>query len=238
MLKRLFDSGSIRVLMPILCFAFMVAAIAAAQEGGSETTARKHSLKDGAWALQFQLGSAFSRRGYEDVILSAKHHLSDAVALKFGLGLEGSLSFGNRDYEDRFDEDRESIMIESGLIFYKSPGFGPYIFLGAGPFLSFSRYYHKSEDTRYYDGEFRRYYSISDLKTFSFGVSGVLGAEWFATEVISLTAEYGCSFEYEFRATRSEFTNLKFDQVITNKYHENTFGLDLKRVLMGLSVYF
>ena len=65
-----------------------------AQDIETQSEKSENSLKDGAWALQFLLGSAFSRRSSQGIAFCGKYHLSDTKAVRVGFDLGGSFSFG------------------------------------------------------------------------------------------------------------------------------------------------
>ena len=250
MLKRSFNSGCIRVLIAVFCFATMVVPIATAQEGESNTPAPKHSLKDGAWALQFQLGSAFSRRGYDGIVISAKYHLTKRSAIRLGIDINGDIHFGGHTshrgtppddtlYSSSRDNiNREGIKLISEYIKYTQIDPKLHFFLGIGPTFGFSHFKSKSESRYTYlqEPESRTY--ISKTYNWSLGISGVLGAEWFPTKRISVIAEYGVSFDYRYQIRRSEVIGDAPTKSSRNRNHMNYFALDLLAAKIGIAVYF
>lgn len=243
-----FQPNIAKCLVIAICCVCIVAPITSAQEGNSEAGSRAHSLKDGAWALQFQFGSAFSSRGYEDIVISGKYHLSDGTAIRIGIDLDGSVRFGNsnryfpkgdslRDTNE-FDYDRFGFDLLSEYILYSQPISNIHIFYGAGPLVKFYRDFRKDSYLNYINGEYRTSERETVLNNWSFGVSAVLGAEWFATKRISLIAEYGAEFEYSYITRETKTSDSDEGEYSEFKFHENAFDLDLKRVKMGIAIYF
>ncbi len=249
MSKSLFKSGCLRVITAAFCFAIMIAPIATAQKGESDTPAPKHSLKDGAWALQFQLGSALSRRGYDGIIISAKYHLTKGSAIRLGIDINGDIQFGGHTSHygippddtlytsSRNNMNREGINLLSEYVKYTQIDPQLHFFLGAGPTFGFSHYKSERNDRRTYPPEPKRPRYISEEYNWSLGISALLGAEWFPTKRISFMAEYGVSFDYAYAIRKSEYTTdegVKFDR---SRYHMNYFTLDLLSAKIGIAVY-
>ena len=249
MLKRSFDSGCIRLLMAVFCSAFMIAPIAAAQEGESDAPAPKHFLKDGAWALQFHLGSAFSRRGYEGIVISAKYHLTKGSAVRLGIDINGDIHFGGHTSHrgtapddtlyssSRDNMNREGINLISEYIKYTQIDPQLHFFLGTGPTFGFWHRKSKSNDWRTYPPEPERHTYISKEYNWSLGISGVLGVEWFPKKRISLLAEYGVSFEYLYLLRKSEYIGDPRVKYNKSRYRSNYFMLNLLEAKIGIAVY-
>ncbi len=250
MSKSLYNSGCITVLIAVIYFATMVVPIASAQEGESDVPAPKHSLKDGAWALQFQLGSAFSRRGYDGIVISAKYHLSKGSAIRLGIDINGDINFGgNTTHRGTPPDDTlytssrntmnvEGIELISEYIKYTQIDPKLHFFLGTGPTFGFSYFKSKREVWFTYLPEPKRRTYTSNVYNWSLGISGVLGAEWFPTKRISFIAEYGVSFDYRYQIRKSEVIGDAPPESIRNRDHVNYFALDLLAAKIGIAVYF
>ena len=79
-----------------------------------------------------------------------------------------------------------------------------------------------------------------DVDSRAVGVSGVLGAEWFATKQISFVAEYIMSLEYQSTkqkriGTRQGYYGLETSE---SEYASPSFRYDLALAKFGFSVYF
>lgn len=246
---NLFKSCCNRVITAVFCLAIMIAPIAAAQQGESETPTRKHSLKDGTWALQLQLGSALSRRGYERVVFSAKYHLTKRSAIRLGIDINGNIHFGGHTSHygmppddtlytsSRNNMNLEGINLKSEYLKYTQIDPQLHFFLGTGPIFGFSHRKSERNDRRTYPTEPKRPRYISEEYNWSLGISALLGVEWFPTKRISFMAEYGVSFDYAYAIRKSEYTTdegVKFDR---SRYHMNYFTLDLLAAKIGIAVY-
>jgi len=249
MSKSLFKSGCINVLSAVFCFAIITAQIATAQEGESGAPPPKHSLKDGAWALQFQLGSAFSRRGYEGIVFSAKYHLTKRSAIRLGIDINGHIHFGGHTSHhgippddtlytsSRDNMNLEGINLKSEYLKYTQIDPKLHFFLGTGPTFGFSHRKSKRNDCRTYPPEPKRPRYISEEYNWSLGISALLGAEWFPSKRISFIAEYGVSFDYTYAIRKSEYTTDERVNFNRSRYHMNYFTLDLLAAKIGIAVY-
>lgn len=249
MSKSLYNSGCINVLIAVFCFAILSAPIATAQQGESDASAPKHSLKDGAWALQFHLGSAFSSRGYDGIVISAKYHLTKRSAIRLGIDINGDIQFGSYTSHygippddtlytsSRNNTNLEGITLKSEYIKYTQIDSRLHFFLGTGPTFGFSHRKSERNYRRTYSPEPKRPRYISEEYYWSLGISALLGVEWFPTKRISFMAEYGVSFDYAYSIRKSEYTTdegVRFDQ---SRNHMNYFTLDLLRAKIGIAVY-
>ena len=250
MSKGLFNSGCIRALMAVFFFTIMFPPIVAAQEGESGTPGPKHSLEDGAWALQFGFGSALSRRSFGEPDFSVKYHLSDRRAVRLGIGVDGLITFGNNDrhsgqtkpdsleYAREFDSNGQDFELTAEYIFYSSPGSNIHILWGAGPLLEYHRRFEKTMTANYRPDGIHRHTYETKTNTWAFGISGALGAEWFFLRRVSIFAEYGIELEYRYTDRKMTGTSRDEGSQTEDKAHTNTFDLDLKTSKIGLSVYF
>ncbi len=242
--------AALGVILPIIVLSLLLPLeMAAAQKSDTEAPSPKHSLRDGAWALQFGL-PAFSRGGYNDPELSIKYHLSDRGALRIGMEIEGVISFGNSDNyrgEDEpdsminyteFDTDRQGFRLDLQYTSYGPSTSNLHLFWGAGPLIDFFRGKEKSESVSYgYYGQRRTSVEYNSTQ-WAFGLSGAIGAEWFLSTRVSLVAEYGISLEYRYYTRESNAVSYYYEESYSrNKYHNNSFDLDLRESKIALSVY-
>jgi hypothetical protein len=250
MSKSLFNSGCTTMLIAVFCFAIMIASIASAQEGESDAPAPKHSLKDGAWALQFQLGSAFSQRSYDDVVIFAKYHLSDKGAIRLGIDIDGDRDFGTLSSHrgkppddtlyssSRHNMNRQGVNLISEYIKYTQIDPQLHFFLGAGPTFGFFRSKWEDNQRATYPPIPRSSIRKWEQYDWSVGISGVLGAEWFPTKRIGVIAEYGVSFDYRYQMRKSEIIGDSPTKSSRYREHMNYFSLDLLAAKIGIAVYF
>ncbi len=250
MSKSLFKARCITVLIAVFYSAIMTASIATAQEGESDAPAPEHSLKDGVWALQFQLGSALSRRGYESMVISAKYHLTNRSAIRLGFDISGYIQFGGHTghrgmppddtlYSSSRDNiNRERINLLSEYVKYTQIDPKLHFFLGAGPTFGFSHYKSDRNDRRTYPPEPKGPRSTSEDYNWSLGISALLGAEWFPSKRISFIAEYGVSFDYTYALRKSEYTTDEGVYFNRSRSHTNNYSMNLLAAKIGLAVYF
>ena len=250
---------------PVLFFAFvgvfLVSSFAFAQDFDSLPRVEKkrpNSLKPGAWALQFQFSDNFrSFSGLQGFGVSVKYHFSRTNALRFGVG--GSLSTSNFDHDARSFQadtvrqkriggskgDGQSVDFAAQYVIYVAPQADVTFFFGSGPLVRFAHSEYDNEDSfSYGTSNGTRYYS-SEEDRWNVGLSALSGAEWFATESISLHAEYGLSLEYQSASRVSKGIENSFDPyygVRSFSYEAETSGhsvrFNLATVKFGLSVYF
>ncbi len=221
-----------------------------AQETEKQPQKSENSIKDGAWALQFQLGSAFSRRSSVGYAISGKYHLSDSKAVRIGFDIDGSFSFGknvNRggdvpddtlfSYDDS-DYSLQDIEMTLEYLSYKPINDDISLFLGTGPIFGFRHNKSSVIGGWYYRQEFRTFTNTNEYYSWNFGISTVLGVEWFPTKRISIVADYGASFKYSYVLRKTVRTNKNPDEIDRIRYHNNYFSANLHSTRMGISVYF
>ena len=247
---------------PVLFFAlarvFLISSLTFAQNSDSLhpiEKKRSNSLAPGAWALQFQITQDFTLNAFQGVLLSAKKHFSGKSAVRFGLGLSASMSDADNFFEQRnidtirqireneSEANSRSFDIAFQYLVYPSPAARVNLFLGTGPFVrhSHSRVESEADDALFDTITFNySYRNVSESNRWSVGAGGLLGAEWFATRVFSLHAEYGLTLEYTSTESRSTYTDFYTGIPITRRYESNQNGLTVgpSMVKFGLSVYF
>lgn len=192
---------------------------------------RANSLEDGAWALQFGIeGDFLSVNSYSGGV-SVKRHFSPRSALRAGI----SASAGDTERDDRDTDavdDASSWSTGLNLAYqrYINPDADAVLYWGVGPAFN---YFHSSYNTSLGD-------SLSSERTserWSVGADAMLGAEWFATRVISFHAEYFAGFDY-FSETESLETNVNGSLVSRQIDREGWSTSLTSAVRFGLSVYF
>ena len=222
-------SGSKAFLTVLLFFCVFPALVASAQPGGGP-----HALHDDSWALQFSIGPDFTVRSFEGSTLSVKRHTSAEHAWQVGLSLDGNFLHSTMQEADSVGEESNStdlrVQLTARYLTYPLLEAGRQresiqLFAGAGPLVSYDRDVHSTQD---FDHKRRR-------TSFDVGASGVLGAEWFLKERLSLSAAYESSLAYSrthIRDTRED------DPEGSVKRTSSGVRLNAGGVLFGLSVYF
>jgi hypothetical protein len=192
------------VLLVLACLVIPSIVIGAPADSSAVKNTRPNSLQAGAWAIQFTAIDGFSGGG-----ALIKRHRNPGHA--FRLGLEFSLDSRSGD----FTEDTTSVAVGKGTVendyfnvnaslisqHYLNLQAPAHVYLGVGPFVSFSEYHNEEEMVVL--GERRA--RSNDRDTLRVGAILILGAEWFASRSLSLAVEYGVSAGYA--SSVEEFSN-------------------------------
>ena len=232
------------IAVPLLCT--LLAASALAQESEEAHNNRNNSLTKGAWAFQFEIvGDLFNLdlRNLFGTTLALKKHTSNSSALRIGLGLGFNLSDQDRTSEQDgdtviqsdYDRNNQSVNIVIQKIFYPAPTADVNFFYGLGPLASFN--HNKTTEERPSPTR----WTSSETYSWSVGVTGVLGVEWFPTRSISLLAEYGSDIQYEWQERKNKSLRTYPDDATVLSISEDkykNFSLGTSSVKVGLSVYF
>jgi opacity protein-like surface antigen len=214
----------------------------------SQTT-DSHSLTEDSRALQFQISSNFTLSPFQGATLSYKHHLQPSSALRIGLdlsfndeGSDGAQQNFNNDTLSSTDNttlDQSSFVIRlnTQAIWYSETSSEISFFYGTGPFLGYSRY--RQNDERIFSpvgSSQSKSSSEGKGTTWSVGLTGLAGVEWFVSQSISLHGEYGLSLGYFWSKGESTFSttgNRSSSEGTTTSRQLSSNG-----VRFGLSVYF
>jgi hypothetical protein len=211
----------------LLCYAPAVSA----DEGEME---RHNSLIAGSWSLQFRITDDFQLSSFQGATVSAKRHLSDGRAIRFGASLSGSFtdeehrsideSADSTTFEYTTDENQQYVRFDVQYMIYPSPMKKLNVFFGVGPLFELSR------------GETSGLGQWRLNKIWRFGLSGVLGVEWFATKRISFISEYSSSLTYDYLTTERTFS-IGDSSNYRNEDERQTLSFSYKSIRFGLSLY-
>ena len=192
---------------------------------------------DGKFALQFQISDNFNLTNFQGTTFSGKYHFSNKDALRLGL----SLDFGDAKLDgqtNQYDtvnvakinatQNSFGFILKAQYIRYLVETNAIAFFSGVGPFFS----YNKTTNETNSEGtpEDRNYKNTTD--GYSVGLDLLLGVEWFFTNNMSLSAEYGLNLMYRSR------TNSFESEVTSGSTHETTYGITGNKINFGFSVYF
>ncbi len=219
--------------------------IASTAETSAQETKGVSELTDGAWALQFQIGSNFDLRSFEGTTISLKKFTGRSSAWRTGLSF--SLRTQDDDLSGYIDTtispvrtvDNNTFSIDAVIqrIFYTAPRSKTAFFFGVGPTGGY-RHGKLSQRTDYTDGRFTS--SERKENSWSVGLSTVMGVEWFLRRNLSLLAEYGMVIDYTHNKRTT--TNVTYDLVRTRVSVDETvskvFAFDDQAVKLGVSLYF
>lgn len=190
-------------------------------------------------ALQFQIDENFTLKDFQGALISFKKHLGNSRALRVGLSTGFQLNTLNSEVyhpEDtlssvrKIDDHDFSLGIFSQYLFYSKSNSGIQFFWGAGPTIGYSR---KTSDI-----ENKISNNIIDKAGYveyhiQGGLSGVMGVEWLFRENMSLSAEYGMYFSYNY----SKFKTTQNDKIKSENINKS-WRLGSNSIKFGLSIYF
>ncbi len=215
----------------------------------AETSAQEkkgvRDLTDGAWALQFQIGSNFDLRSFEGTTISLKKFTGQSSAWRTGLSFD--LRTQDDDESGYIDTtiipvrtvDNNSFSIDAVVqrIFYTAPRSKTAFFFGVGPT---GGYHHAKLSQRidYTNGGFAS--NERKENSWSAGLSTVMGVEWFLRRNLSLLAEYGMVIDYTHnkRTTTSVTYDLVRTQVSEQEIISKRFQFNDQAAKLGVSLYF
>ncbi len=240
----------------VVCLAVSLAAAPAVSQTADPDSSkvdmpRENGLHPGMWALMFQIDEDIVPKAFDGMTFALKRQGSrkSSLRLAFTLGLSVNETEGESQYyrEDtlRYDSDetRKTNGMEFAveLMYVRYPWPDSYInaFWGLGPVVSFSRSKTESDRTREepgYDSYEDYFYFLNE--SWSAGLKGIIGVEWFATRRISFHAEYQCVLRYRSVYRETEEVRASYDVKdigeSTSKYWE-FYG---RGALFGISLYF
>lgn len=186
-----------------------------AQGDAPPDTVSAKTVCGGIWAVQFQLTQNFTLAPFQGALLSLKRHWSPATAIR--MGLDGTLSVVEQQDETRrstadttvshgkrqVDDRRHQMGVIVQYVQYRSPRASVSLFWGTGPLMRWGRTSVETTDGDTVGTASSTRRATSTNRTWSAGVSGVLGTEWWVTPRLSVLAEYGIAVEYESGRTKS-----------------------------------
>jgi len=227
----------------MLFFALLAAMVAIP----TKTPARENSLKKDKWALQFEIDRDFDLSGFQGNTLSIKKHTADTRAYRFGISFfldySDTESFNILNDSIFYPTVRvgESRRVDINLqkIYYANTAASVNLFYGMGAVLSFQHGENESETLNRARTQLR--YSKFTSNSWATGLTGILGAEWFFADNMSLLGEYNTTAKY-INSKREDVTRIIGSGVILNSSFTETktesFRISSSSVKFGLSVYF
>jgi hypothetical protein len=225
---------------------------ASAQDSAEESP--KHSLRPGAWALEFDvrpsLSGSFGAAG-----IAAKRHFTTRSALRFGflVGISGADAEGERTVDRAFPYDTTqttgeieaytdrrdvSLFLHLSRFLGVRDRFG--VILEAGPTARWI-----SEEFGYVDvypapqGTYRR---AGDRDSWSYGWDMVAGFEWFFSRRLSLAGRFGATAlltdtdqteAYEFYNPNDGYWDRRLDTT-----HSEGFSVQTTATVISFTAYF
>ena len=224
-----------------------IAVLAAIVTIPSETSARENSLKKDKWALQFEIDRDFDLSGFQGNTLSIKKHTADNRAYRLGftffldIGDSETLRILNDTIllprERDFNSRRFNFSFQK--IYYASTDASVNLFYGIGTAFSFQHSNNESVSFNRSLTQVRINNSTNDL--WSAGMTGIIGAEWFFAENMSLLGEYNTVAKYTRSNREDESRIIESGVILGSSFSESktdSFRISSSSVKFGLSVYF
>ena len=217
--------------IPLVALCLSFAALVAFPEPGFAQEGRDHSLAPGAWALQFRILDNFQLGTFEGTMLSIKRHSSAANAIRLGVGtsLFGSdqTDSDTTSFAPQREQSSTEVTLQLQYMHYPSPGSDVNVYLAVGPEFALRRQSVTDELAATEREQVDRSWSA--------GVEGNLGLEWFPFRSVGIHAEYGAQVEFSSITSTLEFT----DPVLTDRELEiDRWSFGGTGVTFGASVYF
>ncbi|GJQ61338.1 MAG: hypothetical protein SCALA702_03910 [Melioribacteraceae bacterium] len=190
----------------------------------------------GKFALMFQVGSNFSLRTFEGSTISAKYQISNVSSVRFSLSTN---FFGDDTKQDairadtlysKLDEERNFSNLDLSIYYlqklrsFDDIGF----YVGVGPFVRLKNTFTKLNETQP-----EMQFEGTDINN-SYGVSFIVGVEWFVKKNISFLAEYSSSYFYSTSQDYQPSTSYTYSW--NTKSSEWAFSSNGAKI--GLSLYF
>ncbi len=212
--------------LSILIISFSIVFSARAQDSVSE----RNSLRAGAWAMQFGISSNFKLASFQGSTFSVKYQLSERHALRAGITINGNTNNGSssttRYIADSLaslspadnSSDAANVSFVVQYLWYRNPSGPVHIYFGLGPSISYTSSHSSSSSsdlrTDYYYDTVYNYFQYSaqvanksNSKQWGIGLTGAMGVEWFASQWLSICAEYSEGIQYFWRSSSSTFDN-------------------------------
>jgi len=211
----------------------------------SKDSSQVNSLIGGRWAIQFELGSFINPNFFESVMFSLKPQLSRYLALRFGVSYDFRTNEGDEESNGISfpDESRENYAsVKANLQYYINPKDNIVFYIGLGPMYRYTDYKSQNvdvnSDSQGNTYSFEYYFSS---KSWSAGVVGLLGVEWFLHHRISFLGEYNITAmfgKYQYTSTRKSSSSFFGDEVTVSTKDNNTTQYNFNIAKVGVSVYF
>ncbi len=217
-----------RVVAGVVC---LVAALSPVVVGAEE---RANSLADGAKAFQVMLEGGL---GSGNILF--KNHFGTRNALR--LGFSGRFSSADEELvvanvgSGDIQSDYISVGADLTYLRYVGPMQSACFYFGAGPFIELSEQTRVRSETEFGVGT---YYDSSDDEATTLGILGLIGAEWFIAESLSLAFEYRINAGYRWYTREEEYAR-PGDPVEARYWEGDSWDVNASRYgRIGLGLYF
>jgi hypothetical protein len=237
----------------VLMLSSLVAVLASPGRAAGDASAAAEALAPGSWSVQFSVQPNFTLGSYAGSTLSAKRHLGNGHALRFGVTLSGgtrSDGIANTTADTLATNSRSSdadgnswtIGLGGTYLWYSQAESPIHVYGGAGPSASWSRG-HDQRTQSLSSGQPPNIQAIDDETTshaWQVGVAGVLGVEWLVARRVGLIAEYGSSLSYTALESTRNATFKTGSASTTNRDEQTSHRWDFSGSggRLGVSAYF
>ncbi|KUG26002.1 hypothetical protein ASZ90_004168 [hydrocarbon metagenome] len=197
----------------------------------------------GKFALMFQIDQNFDLNSFQGMSFAGKYFFSDDWGVRlvfetyYGESDENSSYHQHRSgyyQNDRDDRDIVSYKVIPSIMYKFQNNNNFKFYIGAGPFVAYSNNEYAEVMNRS-EGETNK---INErYKNYAIGFTFFTNVEWFVSDNISLSAEYG--FEYSYLETEAWNGYFSDDVLMEERTTNNTKKLfqDLP-ISLGVSIYF
>lgn len=228
-----------------------------------EVPSDSNSIKAGAWALQFGIGSNFTFTAFQGTTISLLHHLSDANAIRAGLSFSGNFSDGtdlaNQVLGDTGhipssgDNSTHTMNLTLGVqcLWYLNSRSPVHLYVGLGPSVSYYYYSYRNAQVAvppnsylYYSNyEWTQADYVYTNKQLSVGARGLVGVEWFPSRWFSLHAEYSQTIQYGWGSTKTTTDGVPYNidvakLTVTDNGSSKGWNITSGYISLGASIYF
>lgn len=239
-----------KVRLPLL---FLLSMLVCYCSQAQDVSSERNSLKEGAWALQFGIASNFTLTSFQGATVGAKYQLSEGNAIRGGITVNGSVSNGNTSTSgsvadtsygtvpENSSSDVANVSFVLQYLWYINPRGPVHFYVGLGPSVSYNYSYSSSDNSSLYttsnnQGYWYQTINTSDFHQWTIAGTGAGGVEWFATQWLSVRAEYNESIQYQWNSSTSMVYNSG------GVFHYNSgsnkgWALSSSGVSFGLSIY-
>ncbi|MFH1891142.1 MAG: hypothetical protein ABIK83_00490 [Candidatus Zixiibacteriota bacterium] len=228
-----------------------------ADEEATADSSLHNSLTAGSKAMQFQIDDNFQLSSFDGATISFKKYSSARSAKRLGLTIFGSL-LGRDTYDDnlsgipgRVDTDRSisTLGLDAQLLFlsYSQVRKSAYFYYGYGPMIGYSLSDNQTESVFIRENLISRVTALDRQYVLSGGGIAIIGVDWFVTDGLSLSAEYGLSliyryldniYRYDYIRRDSETGDIVAQDSSQRDDFERGVLVQSLPVKFGLSVYF
>lgn len=230
----------------LACFALLLALLVAPAARSQETgNSNRHSLRSGAWALEFGVQPTFTSGFSGSAALSIKRHLSNNLGLR--VGTKFLLSEGQSEVESygafifppesgaKYDRDSSDYTVFVHLQPFLSVRDRTAIYLYGGPY---ARWVNLDADYRWLESNMVDHGFTIDYGAWYAGLELGAGFEWFWSRSLSLGAYYGIAGQYG--EYDREDINYQGQPVVQSVRSESgkSFDLDTSSSFFRLAAYF